>query len=79
MAAARLEAIGAALVLRGRQNAPSVATTLRFLVDHPEFGRHAQNFADRHRSWQPMAAVDRVMAKLAPLIATNTELETVAP
>lgn len=68
MAAARFERLGVALVLRGVQNAQSIAANLRFLVSHSELRDHAQNFSERHKWWQPQAAVDRVLACLGELI-----------
>lgn len=67
MAANRIEEMGAALVLRGRQTAESVAISLRFLTTQPEFRHNAETFASRHLDWKNAYAVDRVLDRLATI------------
>lgn len=73
MAANRIEAMGAALVLRGRQTADSVAISLRFLTTRPDFRRNAETFAANHRDWKSTLAVDRVLYRLATISAAIEE------
>lgn len=64
MAARRIEALGAAMVLRGAQTAEGVGTAMAQLTRQPDHKRRAAAFAEEHKGFDPATAADEAVGLL---------------
>jgi UDP:flavonoid glycosyltransferase YjiC (YdhE family) len=69
MTAVRVASLGAGLMLRGEETEQQISMALRRVLDDPRFKVRALEFASRHRSFDPLAACDRIVTEIEALAA----------
>jgi UDP:flavonoid glycosyltransferase YjiC (YdhE family) len=78
MAARRIEALGAAVVLRGEQNPELLRAALDSVCTAPEYKLAARDFATRHRKLQPDAIAQQVADVIEAMLKTPNVLQPLA-
>ena len=77
MAARRIEALGAAIVLRGPQTAESVAASIRLAINEPAFGTSARAFQSWHARFQWEFVTEEIAQSIEMAGEARTGLEPV--
>jgi UDP:flavonoid glycosyltransferase YjiC (YdhE family) len=71
MTAVRVAALGAGLILRGRETELQMTATLRRVLDDSRFKDRALEFARRHRSFDPSGACDKIVNEIERLAGAD--------
>jgi UDP:flavonoid glycosyltransferase YjiC (YdhE family) len=72
MAARRVEALGAGLVLQGEQTSKDISELLDEVARNPHYQKHAQFFADKHRGFDVNRAANEVVDQLETVLNRTT-------
>ncbi|HWF98533.1 MAG TPA: nucleotide disphospho-sugar-binding domain-containing protein [Steroidobacteraceae bacterium] len=74
MTAVRVASLGAGLTLRGEETESQITTLLRRILDEPRFKIRALEFASRHRTFDGLAACDRIVTEIEQLLAGDARV-----
>jgi Erythromycin biosynthesis protein CIII-like, C-terminal domain len=64
LGARRVETLGAGIVVRAKERAPSYPALIETLLSDPKYRRAARSFAAKHADFRPARSVDRVVSAI---------------